>query len=264
MSYPSDLTEEEMKQFQITMKRKIPKETIVRWDDKRYKILNDTIAHGGATLLEVDKNNNVIHGSKKLYVTLYLHGWKSDFPQVLSQPYDKDSIIVYYKGTGNSKKFYKYDEYGERHKLTKQEYIKENIGYIENEKRKNKNKYDKKSNLVYYKDYNNHSEHWYEYDEKNNCIYEKSGGYERWNKFDKSNRIYYKDCYGHESWYKYDKNNKLIYEKYFNFGREYWYKWDNNKQIEITEQEFNEIEFRKKEKEYLSRIKCSRFELIDI
>ena len=105
-------------------------------------------------------------------------------------------------------------------------------------------KHDKKRNLVYYKNIHNQEFQW-KYDNK-------------------SNRIYYKDCYGHESWYKYDKNNKLIYEKYFNFGREYWYKWDNNKQIEITEQEFNEIEFRKKEKEYLSRIKCSRFELIDI
>ncbi|KKK88838.1 hypothetical protein LCGC14_2739130 [marine sediment metagenome] len=46
---------------------------------------------------------------------------------------------------------------------------------------------------------------------------------------------------------------------------EYWYKYNkNNEKINITEQEYKEIEFKKKEKEYNSRTKCSRFEIMDI
>ena len=62
---------------------------------------------------------------------------------------------------------------------------------------------------------------------------------------------------------KYNENNNLIYFKDSN-GLEYWYKYDKNGRIKITEKEYKEIEFRKKEKEYNSRTKCSRFELIDI
>ncbi len=63
---------------------------------------------------------------------------------------------------------------------------------------------------------------------------------------------------------KYDENNNLIYFKDTD-NEEYWYKYDkNNNRIEITEKKYKNIEFRKKEKEYLSRTKCSRFELIDI
>ena len=46
---------------------------------------------------------------------------------------------------------------------------------------------------------------------------------------------------------KYDKNNNLIYYK-SSYGNECWYKWENNDRIRITEKEYKEIEFRKKEK----------------
>ncbi len=64
---------------------------------------------------------------------------------------------------------------------------------------------------------------------------------------------------------QFDENNNLIYFKNSS-GYEFWQKFDENNiyAIEITEKEFNEIEFRKQEKEYLSRKKVSRFELIDI
>ncbi len=105
-----------------------------------------------------------------------------------------------------------------------------------------------------------------EYDENNNLIYYKdSSGYEEWYKFDKNNnRIYYKNSSG-ELWWKYDENNNLVYSKR-SFGGEMWYKYcyKNKQRISITKQEFNEIEFRKKEKEYLSRKKCSRFEIMEI
>ena len=89
---------------------------------------------------------------------------------------------------------------------------------------------------------------------------------------DRNNMTYWKDD-SREYWYKYDENNREIYYKSFYTifleegpnGSEHWYKYDkNNNCIEITKQEFNEIEFRKKEKEYLSRTKCSRFELMEI
>ncbi len=80
---------------------------------------------------------------------------------------------------------------------------------------------------------------------------------------DKDNLIYWKNSNGSECWQEFDENNNKIYHK-DSGGWEYWYKWDNEKQIIITEQEYKEIEFRKKEKEYLNRTKCSRFELIDI
>ena len=77
-------------------------------------------------------------------------------------------------------------------------------------------------------------------------------------KFDKNNnRIYSKNSNGFEIWVKYDENNNKIYYKN-SFGNEYWYKYDeNNDCIEITEKEY-------KEKEYNSRTKCSRFELMEI
>ena len=82
---------------------------------------------------------------------------------------------------------------------------------------------------------------------------------------DKGNLIYCKyPTSGCESIYKYDENNNLIYWKHANED-EFWREYDeNSNEIEITEQEYKEIEFRKKEKEYLSRTKCSRFELMDI
>ncbi len=103
------------------------------------------------------------------------------------------------------------------------------------------------------------------YDGNNNCIYyKKSSGYEVWRKYDKNNNlIHYKNSDGYEVWEEYNKNNNLIHYK-DSTGLEYWYKWDNGEEIEITEKEFKNIEFRKKEKEYNSRTKCSRFEIIDI
>ncbi len=105
------------------------------------------------------------------------------------------------------------------------------------------------------------------YDDNNNLIYCKnSNDVESWHKFDENNnRIYLKYFNKKERWYEeWYENNKLIHFRNC-VGWEYWKKYDeNNKSILITEQEYNKIEFRKKEKEYLSRKKCSRFELIDI
>ena len=82
--------------------------------------------------------------------------------------------------------------------------------------------------------------------------------------YDKNgNLLYYRVDTGFECWREYDENDNEIHYRN-NKGQEYWYKWNKNKKIEITEKEFKEIEFRKKEKEYLSRTKCSRFELMDI
>ena len=79
---------------------------------------------------------------------------------------------------------------------------------------------------------------------------------------EKGNLIYYKSYDG--SFWRYDENDKYVYGK--NLGcLEYWKKYDESGRIiEITEQEFRNIEFRIKEKEYLSREKCSRFEIMDI
>ena len=104
-------------------------------------------------------------------------------------------------------------------------------------------KFDKKGNLIYYTD-SSGFERWMKYGISNNCIhYKDSNGYEYWKKYDGNNRIYYKNSNGEETWFKWTKNGAPI---------------------KITEQEYKEIEFRKKEKEYLSRKKCSRFEIMDI
>ena len=85
-------------------------------------------------------------------------------------------------------------------------------------------------------------------------------------KYDKrDNLVYYKYPDGFEIWWEHDENNNIIYTKDSEGLREEWYKYDKlNKRINITEKEYKEIEFRKKEKEYLSRTKCSRFEIMDI
>ncbi len=63
----------------------------------------------------------------------------------------------------------------------------------------------------------------------------------------------------------YDGKDNEIYSGYRHISSEFWWKFDdNNKRINITKKEYKEIEFRKKEKEYLSRTKCSRFEIMDI
>ncbi len=102
-------------------------------------------------------------------------------------------------------------------------------------------------------------------DKNSNCVYyETSSGYKIWRKFDKNdNLIHYKNSDGFESWGEYDENNNLIYQKDCE-GNEFWHKWENNNRIKITEKEYKWIEFKKQEKEYNSRTKCSRFELMEI
>ena len=81
---------------------------------------------------------------------------------------------------------------------------------------------------------------------------------------ERGNLIYHKNSTGYEIWREYDKNNKLFHQKQEN-GCDYWFKYnEDDKPICITEKEYKEIEFQKKEKEYLSRTKCSRFEIMDI
>ncbi len=80
-----------------------------------------------------------------------------------------------------------------------------------------------------------------EFDENNNCIYQK-------------------DVHGYEQWYKYDENNNLIYFKRDDSCNCY-YKWENNNCIAITEQEFKQIE---RTKLYLNNKRINRFSLMDI
>ena len=103
------------------------------------------------------------------------------------------------------------------------------------------------------------------YDKNGNLIYEKYFGWESWKKYNENNNlIHYKDSDGYEIWREYDGNNNIIYSK-SSTGFESWSKYDeNNNKIKITEKELKELIFQKKEKEYLSRKKCSRFEIIDI
>ncbi len=104
------------------------------------------------------------------------------------------------------------------------------------------------------------------YDKNNNLIYCRySTGIEYWSKYDKNNNEIYCRCpNGEEYWIEYNKNNKGIHYK-DTTDHEYWYKYNNSgEQINIIEKEYNEIKFRAEEKEYNSRTKCSRFELIDI
>ena len=106
-----------------------------------------------------------------------------------------------------------------------------------------------------------------EYDKNNNLIYCKySNGTELWREFDKNNNfIHHKNSNGFEFWREYDKNNNLIHYKDSN-DLEGWYKYDEkNKRIEITEQEFKQIERRKEKQELYLNIKNSnRFEIMDI
>ncbi len=104
------------------------------------------------------------------------------------------------------------------------------------------------------------------YDKNNNIIYKKfPSNIEYKYKYDKNNNIInFKSSSGREYWYKYDEKNRITHYKN-NKGREHWYMYNNyGKKINITKQKFDNIEFRKKEKEYSSRTKCSRFELMEI
>ena len=71
MSYPSDLSEEEKARWEEAMRRPVEKGTIIHEDCKRYKILEDTTAHGCPFVIEVDSEGNEI--GKKFAKTLYLH-----------------------------------------------------------------------------------------------------------------------------------------------------------------------------------------------
>ncbi len=105
-------------------------------------------------------------------------------------------------------------------------------------------KYDKKGRLIYY-EYPSYNQSRIKYDDKNNIVL-----------------TYFKNAWGHEHLYKDYVDNNLIYSKNNN-GIESWYDY-NNKSREITKQEFEKIEYNKKIKEYNSRTKCSRFELMEI
>ena len=76
-----------------------------------------------------------------------------------------------------------------------------------------------------------------------------------------NNEIYFKNSFGYESWREYDENNRVIYRKDSN-TYESWYKYDkDNEQIEITQQEFKQIE---RTKLYLNIKRSNRFEIMDI
>ena len=105
-----------------------------------------------------------------------------------------------------------------------------------------------------------------EYDKNNNLIYFKNiFGFERWYKYDENNnKIHYKNSNNEEYWIEYDKNNRRIHYRDTS-NIEKWYEYNKNgDKIDITKEKLEYIEFRKKEREYLSREKVSRFELMDI
>ena len=101
-----------------------------------------------------------------------------------------------------------------------------------------------------------------EYDKNNNLIHWKdSNGYESWNEYDENNNlIYYKGSDGFESWREYDENNHCIHWK-TSKDYEIWWKWENKLKIEITKQEFKQIE---RTKLRLNIKNSNRFELMDI
>ena len=74
------------------------------------------------------------------------------------------------------------------------------------------------------------------------------------------NLVYYKSIIG-EFWFEYDENNNIIHHKN-TYNNEYWWKYDeNNEKINITQQEFKQIE---RIKLYLNNKKINRFEIMDI
>ncbi len=99
------------------------------------------------------------------------------------------------------------------------------------------------------------------YNKRGNLIYCKNSfNDEIWCEYDENNIIHYKNSNNMEYFKKYDENNNCIYYKNFD-GKEYWYKYnDKNNPTRITEKEYEKII----EKEYNSRTKCSRFELMEI
>ena len=104
--------------------------------------------------------------------------------------------------------------------------------------------YDDRGNRIYWK-FSDGLEYWYEYDENNNCIYQKHST-------------------GYEYWSEYDGDNRIIYGKHVD-GNEYWYEYDkNNNRIEITEKVLKKKQYNIKIREYNSRTKCSRFEIMEL
>ena len=75
------------------------------------------------------------------------------------------------------------------------------------------------------------------------------------------NIAYFKYLDKSEKWYTYDKKANKIYDK-DNLGNESWYKYDkNNERIEITQQEFKQIE---RTKVLFNNKRINRFSLMDI
>ncbi len=106
----------------------------------------------------------------------------------------------------------------------------------------------------------------YKYDKNNNKIYSKNSyGAEQWIEYDENNNeTHWRHSIGCEYWQEYDKNNNLIHFKDSD-GNESWYKYnDSGEQKNITEQTLKYIEYNRKIREYNSRTKCSRFEIMDI
>ncbi len=105
------------------------------------------------------------------------------------------------------------------------------------------------------------------YNKNGKCIYNKSeGGIETWHNYDENNNlIYSKGSNNLQEWNKYDSNGRLVYSKSIynnNLQYEFWRKYDkNNKRIQITKQEFKQIE---RNKMYLNNKKINRFEIMDI
>jgi YD repeat-containing protein len=93
------------------------------------------------------------------------------------------------------------------------------------------NEYDKNDNLIHCK-YSNGKEYWKEYDKNDNLIhYKDSNGIESWNEYDnKNNLIHYKDSKGYEYWNEYDKNDNIIHHKDSD-GFEEWYKYDKKNDL---------------------------------
>ncbi len=78
---------------------------------------------------------------------------------------------------------------------------------------------------------------------------------------ERGNCIHYKLSDSHDCWQEFDEYNRIIWHKDSD-ENEFWFEYgENNKKRLITEEKFK---FRKKEKEFLNRKYCSRFEIMDI
>ncbi len=126
--------------------------------------------------------------------------------------------------------------------------------------------FDGNNNRIYYKSSIGAGE-WWEYDKDNNKIYYNRGNkYKNWWKYNKNNDVIYylellcDDDLWYESWFKYNYEANIGYKK-DSGGKESWYRILPNRIIEsISKKEYEKYE----EKEYLSRKKCSRFEIMEI